>query len=384
MPVLGGFFLTPSAKDPRTGKNDRVEPLYYADYLQLDRLLSSQKLESAKEGEPVHDEMLFIIVHQAYELWFKQILWELAEISDLFSQPAIDESEMLRIVAHLDRVTEIQKLLIAQIDVLETMTPLDFLEFRDYLIPASGFQSAQFRLIENRLGVRPQDRVRLAGSPYTTAFSDEDRARVEESEREPSLFELVDSWLTRTPFLEQGEFVFWDEYRQAVHTVLDHDRAVVEKNPHLTAGEREEQLRSFDHTFDLFEAIFDPDRHERLLATGERRLSFLAFQAALFINLYRHEPALQEPFRLLTLLVDIDQGFTAWRYRHALMTMRMIGRRIGTGGSAGAAFLTRSAERSRVFMDLVQLATFMIPRSALPDLPSEVERRMRFRFEDEA
>jgi tryptophan 2,3-dioxygenase len=361
-----------------------VEPLYYADYLQLDRLLSSQSLQSAIEGEAVHDEMLFIVVHQTYELWFKQILWELAEISELFAQPAIDESEMLRIVAHLDRITEIQKLLIAQIDVLETMTPLDFLEFRDYLIPASGFQSVQFRLLENRLGVRPQDRVRLAGSPYTTAFSDEDRTRVEASEKEPSLFELVDNWLTRTPFLHQGEFVFWDEYRQAVHTVLDHDRAVVEKNPHLTNAEREEQLRSFDHTFDLFEAIFDPDRHERLLATGERRLSFLAFQAALFINLYRHEPALQEPFRLLTLLVDIDQGFTAWRYRHALMTMRMIGRRVGTGGSAGAAFLTRSAEKSRVFTDLVQLATFMIPRSALPDLPPEVERRMRFRFEDEA
>ncbi|HEY7584771.1 MAG TPA: tryptophan 2,3-dioxygenase family protein [Acidimicrobiia bacterium] len=363
---------------------DAVEPLYYADYLQLDRLLSSQELESAKQGETVHDEMLFIIVHQAYELWFKQILWELDEISNLFSQPAIDESEMLRIVGHLDRITEIQKLLIAQIDVLETMTPLDFLEFRDYLIPASGFQSAQFRLIENHLGVRPQDRVRLAGSPYTTAFSEEDRSRVEAAEQQPNLFELVDRWLARTPFLEQGDFVFWDHYREAVHAVLDHDRMVIEKNPHLTADEREEQLRSFDHTFDLFEAIFDPERHERLLATGERRLSFTAFQAALFINLYRHEPALQEPFRLVTLLVDIDQGFTAWRYRHALMTMRMIGRRVGTGGSAGAAFLTRSAEKSRVFSDLVQLATFMIPRSALPELPPEVERRMRFRFEDEA
>ena len=361
-----------------------VEPLYYADYLQLDRLLSSQGLESAKQGEVVHDEMLFIIVHQAYELWFKQILWELDEISNLFSQPTIDESEMLRIVGHLDRITEIQKLLIAQIDVLETMTPLDFLEFRDYLIPASGFQSAQFRLIENRLGVRPQDRVRLAGAPYTTAFSEEDRGRVEAAEKQPNLFQLVDRWLARTPFLEQGDFVFWDQYREAVHKVLDHDRMVIEKNPHLTNEEREEQLRSFDHTFDLFEAIFDPERHERLLATGERRLSFTAFQAALFINLYRHEPALQEPFRLVTLLVDIDQGFTAWRYRHALMTVRMIGRRVGTGGSAGAAFLTRSAEKSRVFSDLVQLATFMIPRSALPELPPEVERRMRFRFEDEA
>ena len=369
---------------PNLRKNGLVEPLYYADSLQLDRLLSAQQLESARSGEPVHDEMLFIIVHQAYELWFKQILWELSEISELFAQPSIDESDMLRIVAHLDRITEIQKLLIAQIDVLETMTPLDFLEFRNYLIPASGFQSAQFRLIENHLGVRPEDRVRLAGSPYTTALSEEDRTRVEAAEQEPSLFQLVDGWLARTPFLQQGDFVFWDQYRAAVQKVLDHDRSVVENNRNLTDAERAEQLKSFVHTYDLFEAVFDPERHERLVATGERRLSFLAFQAALFINLYRHEPALQEPFRLLTLLVDIDQGFTAWRYRHALMTVRMIGRRIGTGGSAGAAFLTRSAEKSRVFTDLVQLATFMIPRSALPELPPEVEGRMRFRFEDEA
>ena len=99
---------------------------------------------------------------------------------------------MLRIVAHLDRIAEIQKLLIAQIDVLETMTPLDFLEFRNYLFPASGFQSVQFRLIENRLGVRPQDRMRLAGAPYTTALEPEDRQIVKEAEQQTSLFELVE------------------------------------------------------------------------------------------------------------------------------------------------------------------------------------------------
>lgn len=358
-----------------------MEPLYYSDYLRLDQLLSAQQLESAREGEPVHDEMLFIIVHQTYELWFKQILWELEEICDLFARDRIDESDMLRIVAHLDRVTEIQKLLIAQIDVLETMTPLDFLEFRNYLIPASGFQSVQFRMIENRLGVRPEDRVRLAGAPYTTALSQDDQERARLAETQPSLFDLVDQWLARTPFLEQGDFVFWDQYRVAVGKMLDDDRAVVAANPNLTEPEREAQLKSFDHTFALFEGTFDPDRHQDLVAAGERRLSFLAFQAALFINLYRHEPAFQEPFRLLTLLVDIDQGFTSWRYRHALMTTRMIGRRVGTGGSAGAAFLTRSAEKSRVFTDLIQLATFMIPRSALPQLPPEVESRMRFRYE---
>lgn len=358
------------------------EPVYYSGYLQLDRLLSAQRLKSAAAGKPVHDEMLFIIVHQAYELWFKQILWELSAVGELAGRDRVDEREMLRTVAHLERIAEIQKLLIDQIDVLETMTPLDFLEFRDYLIPASGFQSVQFRMIENRLGVRPEDRLRLGGAPYTAAFTPEDRVRVEVSEKGPTLFDQVEAWLERTPFLDHGDFHFWEAYEAAVGRMLEYDRNVVATNRNLTEEEREAQLRSFGQTMGLYEAVFDETKHKGLVEAGERRLSHRAFQAALFINLYRDEPALHEPFRLLTLLVDIDQGFTTWRYRHALMTQRMIGRRVGTGGSAGAAYLTRSAERSRVFSDLVQLSTFMIPRSALPDLPAELERTMRFRFEE--
>lgn len=362
--------------------NGVTEPVYYADYLRLDQLLSSQNLASASAGTPVHDEMLFIIVHQAYELWFKQILWELDAVAAVLDRDRVDEMEMLRIVAHLDRITEIQKLLIDQISVLETMTPLDFLEFRNYLIPASGFQSVQFRLIENKLGMRPQDRLRLAGASYAAALSEADQAIVEASERGPSLFDLVEAWLERTPFLDHGDFHFWQEYQKAVRELLEHDRSVVASNPNLTEEEREAQLRSFDQTFNLYEAVFDETKHKELVEAGERRLSHRAFQAALFTNLYRDEPALQEPFRLLMLLMDIDEGFTTWRYRHAQMTLRMIGRRVGTGGSAGAAFLTRSAERSRVFGDLFQLSTFMIPRSQLPALPVEVERAMRFRFEE--
>jgi tryptophan 2,3-dioxygenase len=359
-----------------------AKPLYYSDYLQLDRLLDSQQLASAAGGPPVHDEMLFIIVHQAYELWFKQILWELDEVANLLAPARVAETEMLRIVARLDRITEIQKLLIEQITVLETMTPLDFLEFRNFLIPASGFQSVQFRLIENRLGVRPDDRIKLAGNPYTAALSEKDRRRVQESEAQPSIFGLVEAWLERTPFLDHGDFHFWDAYQGAVHEMLEHDREVVATNPNLAEPERESQLKNFGQTFVLYEAVFDEAKHKALVTAGERRLSHRAFQAALFINLYRDEPALQEPFRLLMLLMDIDQSFTTWRYRHALMTQRMIGRRVGTGGSAGAAYLTRSADRNRVFADLFQLSTFMIPRSMLPSLPVDLERTMRFRFEE--
>src|SRR6187549_1752462 len=177
-------------------------PLYYADYLQLDRLLSSQRLQSEMlHGRAAHDEMLFIIVHQTYELWFKQILWELDAVLAAFRSSPVPEEEVAHAVLHCGRIVEIQRVLLQQVDVLETMTPLDFLDFRDVLIPASGIQSVQFRLFENELGMRRSDRLSLHGAPYTSRFSEEDAARVEASEKELSLFDLIEGWLERTPFL---------------------------------------------------------------------------------------------------------------------------------------------------------------------------------------
>jgi tryptophan 2,3-dioxygenase len=90
-----------------------------------------------------------------------------------------------------------------------------------------------------------------------------------------------------------------------------------------------------------------------------------------------------QPFRLLSLLMDIDETLTFWRYRHALMVERMIGRRIGTGGSSGHAYLRSTAERDRIFGDLFELSTFLIPRSALPELPADVRRRRGFVYASE-
>src|SRR6266478_3862753 len=101
-------------------------PLYYADYIQLDRLLDIQRLESERRGKPAHDEMLFVIVHQTYELWFKQILWELDAVLAFFRSSTVREEDVGRAVSHFDRIVEIQRVLIQQVDVLETMTPLDF------------------------------------------------------------------------------------------------------------------------------------------------------------------------------------------------------------------------------------------------------------------
>lgn len=356
-------------------------PLYYGDYLQLDKLLGAQELESAKAGKPVHDEMLFIIVHQAYELWFKQILWEMDDVIEIFGQNPVSEQDMGTAVARLRRITEIQELLIKQISVLETMTPVDFLDFRDHLFPASGFQSAQFRLVENKMGMRPEDRLLFEGAPYTERFLEGDKERVAATEAEPSLFDLVEKWLERTPFLETDDYSFWEQFQGAVRARLERDREVIASNPNLTDAEREGQLREFDVTMRHYEAVFDEGKHSELSRRGERRFSYKAFQAALFITLYRDLPAIHEPYRVLELLMDIDEGFTAWRHRHAQMVLRMIGRRIGTGGSAGAKYLEKSAERSRVFADLFNLATFLVPHSERPDLPESVAETMRFRYQ---
>src|SRR2546423_1536871 len=246
------------------------EPVSYASYLHLDELLSVQWPLS----EPVaHDELLFIVVHQAFELWFKQILFELDAVLGVMGRDVVAEKDMGEVVAHLMRITKIQRLLTDQIDVLETMTPLDFLEFRDVLIPASGFQSVQFRLIENKLGLDTGHRLRIKGMPYTSVLSDEHAGALEASEREPSLHDHLERWLRRTPFLSFGGFDFWRAYREAVQEMMARDRAIVESHPQLDADGRVAALAEFDATLASFEAAFDANRWAELVRSGKRRLS---------------------------------------------------------------------------------------------------------------
>ena len=360
---------------------EQRKPLYYADYLQLDKVLDAQRPESAKRGPAAHDELLFIIVHQAFELWFKQILHELDLVLEIFGADAVAEKDVGRAVAALQRIHEIQRLLLEQLGVLETMTPLDFLDFRDDLVPASGFQSAQFRIIENRLGLNPATRLKIKGTAYTDVLSERDVATVRGVESQPSLLDHVEQWLERTPFVSFGDFDFWQAYRAAVEAMLARDRRTITDHDALDEPDRAQQLEQLAGVTGSFEALFDRDRWEQLRAEGKRRLSHQAVLAALLINLYRDEPINHLPFRFLTGLIDIDEGFTAWRQRHALMVRRMIGARIGTGGTSGHAYLAATAKRHRVFDDLFDLPTFFIPRSALPPLPEAVRRQMDFRYE---
>jgi len=361
---------------------DRKDPLYYGEYLQLEKLLDCQKLESDRVGHRAHDEMLFIVVHQAYELWFKQILWELDAVMRLFEQSVIAEKEIGTALTHLERIVEVQRLLPTQIDILETMTPLDFLDFRDTLYPASGFQSLQWRLIENRLGMRARDRFRYGKTRYSDRLRESDKTEAESAESAASLFDMVERWLERTPFLQLGEFDFWDAYAGAVGEMMERDRDAIRTNPLLTDSEIEEQMRTLDKTQQHFDALFDEEKYAKLQKEGGPRLSHRALKAALLIHLYRDEPILYTPFRFLESLVDIDENFSAWRYRHALMAARMIGTKIGTGGSSGHEYLRRAAEHNKVFGDLTNLSTFFIPRSRLPALPTEISRALGFRYSD--
>jgi tryptophan 2,3-dioxygenase len=356
-------------------------PLYYSDYLQLDRLLASQSPKSWEHGKPAHDEMLFIIVHQAYELWFKQILHELDSVIAIFQRDYVEEKAVGIAVDRLRRITEIQKVIVEQLRILETMTPLDFLEFRDLLTPASGFQSFQFRLIENRLGLKPELRKLYDNSAYFSRLSPAHQEIVRHAEEKPALFELIERWLERTPFLDFQGFNFWASYRAAVNRMLENDRRIVQTNPTLSNTEREAQLQELSQTEESFAALFDEKKHNQFIKKGQRRLSYRATHAALLINLYRDEPILHLPFRLLTVLVDIDELFTTWRYRHALMVQRMIGSKIGTGGSSGYHYLRTTIESHKIFFDLSNLSTFLIPRSALPELPAEFEKNLGFYYD---
>lgn len=352
----------------------------YHDYLQIDKLLDAQKLESDVQGKPAHDEMLFIIVHQVYELWFKQILTEIESVIAIFTQERVDEKHMDLIVARIQRVVTIQRLLVDQIGVMETMTPLDFLEFRDLLIPASGFQSFQFRTLESRLGLERDARLKYNAADFDQSLKPEQRPAMADIEKQASLSSCVERWLERTPFLKMQGFDFWTVYKATVEETLKADLKIIQNNPSLAPDDRKRNEMIVNGTLASFAKLFDEKQYAEARKAGEWRMSYKSIHAALLIELYRDQPALQLPFRLLTALMDMDEGFTTWRQRHALMAKRMLGAKVGTGGSSGAQYLKEASDKHKIFSDLFQLTTFFVPRSKLPKLPKEVERELGFRF----
>jgi tryptophan 2,3-dioxygenase len=249
----------------------------YGSYLRIDELLSLQQPRS--EG-PEHDEMLFIVVHQVYELWFKELLHELDRVIRL-----LQDDEPHRAQHTLKRILTILKVLVAQLDILETMTPLEFLSFRARLDAASGFQSDQFRQIEFVLGVK------TASAAARFPPGSRARAALDRRHAEPTLWDGFLRYLAR-----EGYAI------PPAHLVRDVSSPV------------------------------EPSTEIQAILT----------------TVYRTDPKNAE---LCERLVDLDEGFQEWRYRHVKMVERTIGTRMGTGGSTGAAYL-RSTVGRNLFPDL--------------------------------
>jgi tryptophan 2,3-dioxygenase len=338
----------------------------YGEYLQTSKILSAQEMQSALAGHPSHDEMLFIQFHQIYELWFKQILFELDDVQQRFAGQTLKESDMQPILTYLGRVVLIFKQMEGMLDVLETMPAQSFVDFREYLGTASGFQSLQFRLVETRLGLRRGQRMCVFHGQYDELLRDESKAALQATESTPSLYDQLEKWLERTPFVNLDGYQFWQEYRKAVETMFAEKIANAPEAEHEALAKGKEK----------FEGIFDAAKHSE----GAWRLSLPALQAALFINLYRHEPVLQAPYQLLVALMDVDELLARWRFRHALMVQRMVGMGMGTGGSSGYEYLMNTVKSHRIYTDLFALASYMIPSRMIPALPEEIRRKMDYTY----
>ncbi len=339
----------------------------YTEYLQLKKILDAQSLESDKENAHAHDEMLFIIIHQAYELWFKQIHFEVDSAVGILRKESVNDNspELQTIVHRTGRIVTILKVLVHQIDILETMTPLDFLEFRDFLRPASGFQSWQFKMLEAKLGLKFDHRH--GKEYYTSMLKPEYVEEVKKVESEKTLLELIDTWLQRMPFFNDADL--WKNYKphfpqETNYHVFWNDFLHIYENS-LVEGEKQNKF--------LFEEIFLKDEK-----SAHTNLSSGAMRNALFISLYRGFPLLQMPFQLMQNLLDIDEQMATWRFRHINMVHRMIGSRVGTGGSSGKEYLQGALNKHYIFKDFAMLSSFLIQSNKLPELGSDLKLRLGY------
>jgi tryptophan 2,3-dioxygenase len=356
----------------------------YWDYLRLDDLLSLQSGRKDDEHDLLPDELHFIVVHQAFELWFKLTLAQLRLARDHLAEPTVPEHHIPYVVHHLARVNSILGLCAHQWEVMETLTPQDFLAFRNALVPASGFQSFQLREIEIVLGLKDTLRV-IAGVGHpievirkSAGDTDVGRrviARIDRALAEQSLRDALHSWLYRTPI--QGSSPTDPDDEAVVNRFLESYLAASEVREREFAaqlvrtgtidaaaaekrfGESRARSRAFLTGADLPEGTSDDERGRM------RRVR----AALLFIESYRELPLLAWPRLLIDTIVELEEKLVLFRTRHARMVERIIGRRPGTGGSAGVDYLDATT-KYRVFTELWAVRTLLLPKSALPPLHS--------------
>lgn len=348
----------------------------YWDYLKLDQLLTLQGGLEGDESQLMSDELHFIIVHQVFELWFKLVLRELRLARDHLAAPRVAEETVPYVVHHLRRVNQILRLGVDQFQVMETLTPQDFLAFRDKLVPASGFQSFQMRELELLLGLTeesrpsagkmaPLDHIRelAAGSPG----GEQAWGRVRAAGEERSLKAALQDWLYRTPIQgsspgdaddEATVSAFCAAYVEAIGA--RHSQQSARMVAVLGEGPAAQGFAQATRSAAAFLSADDVPEAERAAARRVRA-------ALVFIESYRELPLLAWPRLLIDTVVELEELLVLWRTRHARMVERVIGRRVGTGGSSGVDYLDQTA-RVRIFVELWTVRTLLLPKEALPPL----------------
>jgi tryptophan 2,3-dioxygenase len=241
------------------------------------------------------------------------------------------------------------------------MTPLDFLDFRNMLRPASGFQSIQFKMLEAYLGLKMENRH--GQEYYISQLRPEDAQKIREVEKVKPLIELVNEWLERMPFFDDEKYWEGADIKGELHPFWKNYKEIYSDS--LTDGEKN-NLNVFDS----------------LVLSSEKKpewsLSPKARRAALFIMLYRDYPLLQLPFGFINVLLEIDEGISTWRYRHMSMVHRIIGMRTGTGGSTGKDYLSGALAKHHIFAEFAALTSFLIERNKLPVLSNELKSKLGF------
>lgn len=321
--------------------------LTYASYLQLDKLLDAQHLQSAKVGEPAHHELFFITIHQTYELWFKQILFELDAVIDKLNQSLKKETISSDILYGLKRINKIQALLNEHLPVLETLSAADFLTFRDLLTPASGFQSVQFRLIEIKLGL--YDTKNLKDFGFYKHFNADQKQRLLDAQEQDSLFQVMHHWLRNLFNTAEGAFKRYQ---------LDAEKQLKERQTELKQNEKSNvtdiQLEQLQAMNESFKQIFNKESYNK----QAQRLSYEGFISALF--LYSNQDHVANAYELIQEIIENDELLATWRHRHCLMVQRVIGGKVGTGGTSGYQYLKGTVETNRIFSEYTQLSSYLI------------------------